>query len=417
MKNLIKIALLLFCSNAFSFVVTITGNEDTKKNVILTEIQDLRGQELNSILISEIERRLWNLRIFSTVEVVNSDDVVKINVKPRWTLIPIAKASGGGGSTFYTLGVYNINTSGRYLEVGAQYESLNNRPAGVIWLRKPHFMDDRNLKFGMDIWTINRIRNLYKTNGDDNGAYSLERKKLSLFIEKKIQNDFYLFGTQFEYKQDHITDFGIGDEQVELNNANDFTPSQKSINKWIGGYFSAGRVDYENYLLNGNQIRLEGNLIFSNDGEEKVSTDLSLKYNHYWLFENNQNLAFQFLVSSNNSDQLQDQKFIGGLGEVRGYKDGQFFNQSYWQGNLEHRFDLYEKDWMILQGAVFSDMAKEGATIQGIGDNSNSILLSSGLGVRFISPKIFRFVGRLDYAQTHTRFLDKSLSFGIQQFF
>jgi outer membrane protein assembly factor BamA len=269
----------------------------------------------------------------------------------------------------------------------------------------------------MDLWTINRVRNLYKTNGDDNGAFSLKRKKLSFFIEKKIKNDFYLLGTQFQYKQDHISDFGIGDEQVELNAINDFTPSQKSINKWVGGYFAAGRVDYENYLLNGNQIRLEGNLIFSNDGDEKVFTDFSLKYNHYWLFENNQNLAFQFLVFSNNSDQLQDQNFIGGLGEVRGYKDGQFFNQSYWQGNLEHRFDLYEKDWMILQGAVFSDMAKEGATIQGIGDNSNSILLSSGLGVRFISPKIFRFVGRLDYAQTHTRFLDKSLSFGIQQFF
>lgn len=401
-----------------AYSVSISGNEKTDLDVILTEIQDLRTSELSKELVVEVKRRLWNLRIFSQVDTEIKNGELVIAVAPRWTLIPIAKASSGGGSSFYTVGVYDINTAGQYIEAGAQYESLNNKPAGVLWSRKPHFLGDRNLKSGVDLWTINRVRNFYGLDGEDDGAYTLRRQKLALFLEKKMSEDFYLLGINFEYHQDDISDFGLSSEQEEENFNNSFSPDEESINKWLGVYFTAGRLDYENYLQKGKQLRLDAKLIFSSiNGEDKALTDLTLKYNHYWLFENHNNLAWQFLISGTNSEQLQYQKYIGGLSEVRGYRDGQFFNQSYWQSNLEHRFDLIERNWLVLQGAVFSDMAKEGRTLQDIGDSKSPILLSSGVGVRFISPKIFRFVGRLDYAQTHTRFVDQSLSFGIQQFF
>ena len=403
--------------HSIAFEVVIRGNAKTHQDVILSELNDLLGQELDESLLKEANRRLWNLRVFSDVKTKIIENKLEIEVKPRWTFIPIAKVAGGGGSTYYAVGAYDINLLGTYTEVGAQYESLNNRPAGVLWLRKPQFLRDRNLKLGVDFWSINRVRFFFKMNGDDNGAFTLNRKRANFFLEKKWQQDFYLFGLNFDYHQDEISDFGLTDEQKEQNQANSFEPGGKSVSRWFGSYFTVGRLNYQNYLIEGGQLRLQSYLVHTTGEQDKTFSDHLVQYNHYWLASNHHNTAFQIKVAGNNSELLQYQKYLGGLSEVRGYMDGQVYNEVYWQSNLEHRFDLYESPLLVLQGAVFTDQAKEGVDVSDVLNNKNEIMLSSGAGIRFISPKIYRFVGRLDFAQTHTRYVSQGISFGIQQFF
>ncbi|MAX67298.1 MAG: FtsQ-type POTRA domain-containing protein [Bacteriovoracaceae bacterium] len=239
------VLLFLFSSLTHAFDFKVKGNSKTSEDVVRIEIKDLLEQDLDDQVLNELKRRLWNLRVFSSVKVEKiSENQILIQVEERWTTIPIAKFQGGGGSTYFTLGAYDINTFGSNTEIGAQYESLNNRPAGVLWLRKPQFLYDRNLKFGVDVWDINRIRYLFKRNGEDDGAYTLQRKKINLFTEKKWKNDQYLFGVQLEYHDDRVSDFGLTDEQIELNQLNGFSPDSDSISLWHSVYFHWGRLNY-----------------------------------------------------------------------------------------------------------------------------------------------------------------------------
>ncbi len=418
MKNIILYLSLLTTSQAIAFDINLQGNSKTLKSVVEIEIADLRNEELNQRTLKEIKRRLWNLRVFSSVELSKiSTRELSIIVKERWTLIPVVKFSSGGGSEYKAFGIFDINAFGTNTELGAQYETLNDRPAGVAWLRKPQFLEDRNLKFGMDLWSINRVRFFFDQNGELDGAFTLKRTRVNTFIEKKWSNDFYLLGFQYDYHIDGLSDFGLGDELLESNTNNNFQPDDSSINRWHTVYFNIGRLNFENHLVNGSQLALTSSLISISDSEDSIATSNSLTFKYYKLFKRHFNFAYQLRLQGNNSDKAQYASYLGGLSEVRGYEDGQFFDRFSWQSNIEQRFNLFENKLGIVQGVFFSDQAKEGESFQNILDSKQEILLSSGLGLRFISPKIFSFVARLDYAQTHTRFINRSLAFGIQQFF
>lgn len=414
MKNLI-LALFLIPLYSYTQEILISGNSRTHKDVILVEIKDLKPVQEN---IKEIRRRIWNLRIFSEVKVEKTPAGIEIKVQERWTTIPIFKLTGGGGSSYLAVGMYDINAFGKNLELGAQYESLNERPAGVVWFRKPQFLNDRSLRAGMDFWNINRLNFIIKENGDENGAFTLQRKRIHGFLEKNWDNNFYTLTGGLDYHDDEISDFGIDDENVELNTQNGFNPNEKSITRNFYLRLAIGQLNFQNYLADGKQLTLRSMAqVTSYEGEDSTTMDHLIRFRYFKLFENHHNFAYQFLVKGTNSKLIQYQQTLGGLSEVRGYLDQQFRDSSYWQSNIEHRFDVYEHKWAVIQGVIFSDQAKEFTRIDKLDDENQEILLSSGVGLRLISPKIYSFVARLDYAQTHTRDVERGISFGVQQFF
>lgn len=421
MRILFLLLNLIFHSNLNAkSPVLIEGNSKTKEKVIINEIKDLlENGNLNEHL-GEIERRLWNLRIFSQVNLNVEDQKLIIKVQERWTTIPIAKFLEGGGTSYYALGLYDINSFGSNTEIGAQYESLNNRPAGVIWMRKPQFLNNRNLKLGFDLWSINRIRFFYdQTNGEDDGALTLQRKRYNGFIEKKFYNDHLNLGLQFDYQEDEISDFGLTDELKDQNAARNFNPDHESISRFTSFYLDLGQINTKNYLQDGSQLSLKTSIAHLSAGENSVlsGNEMTLKSYKLWQNKNNLNFAWQFKLKSNNYKDIQNFNYLGGFEEVRGYMDGQYYGNTTWQNNIELRQDIFENKYGVIQLATFTDQAKEGEDLQDLTERKEEILLSSGLGIRLISPKIFRFVGRIDYAQTHTRFVSQGISFGIQQFF
>lgn len=417
--RLIALLISTFISfNLFALKFETVGNKKTHQQVIDNELKDLKNAAVDDKLVVEVKRRLWNLRIFSKVKIeIVSDKKLIIKVEERWTLIPIAKATSGGGTTYFALGAYDINSFGINTELGAQYEQLNNRNAGVVWIRKPQFLHNRNLKFGADLWSINRIRYFFQDDSELDGAFTLERKRMNSFVEYKWNEDFMTLGFQLDYHQDETSDFGLDDELIEQNSANDYDPDESLISTWYGLYYLLGRLDYKNYLISGKQLKLTSFLVSISESSERYLTDSQIKFSYYKIFQDNLNFACQFVYNQTNLEQIQYQKYIGGFAEVRGYMDGQYYDKANWQNNIEQRFDLIEKSYGVLQGVVFTDQAKEGSDFKNITESKSEVLLSSGVGVRFISPKIYRFVGRLDYAQTHTRNASRGISFGIQQFF
>lgn len=415
MKILLFILLIPQLAHAFKY--KIVGNDKTRDKVIIREIKDLIPNPANEEILKIIDRRLWNLRIFSKVEISKDQDTVIIKVKERWTFIPIAGYISGGGTTYYALGAYDINTLGTNTETGIQYERLNNYPAGMIWFRKPQFLENRNLLFGVDLESISRIRKLFERDGDTDGAFTLRRKRVNTYLERKWDDDFYKVGLQLDYHGDFVSDNDLTSEQLEENQENSFFPEEDSINLWKTIYFAAGRLNFENYLMHGKQFRIKFSHISTSADQNFDSYEVTARYNYYHLFKNRSNFAFQVLISQTDIKLRQYLNYLGGLSEVRGYRDGQFYDQGYIQANIEQRFDLTKIKFVQFQGVVFSDLANEASSIGEAIENFGEPLFSAGFGVRLIVPKIYRFVGRLDFAQTFTRFQDKSFAIGIQQFF
>ena len=273
----------------------------------------------------------------------------------------------------------------------------------------------RTCLVGLDIWSINRVRFLFQESGDDKGAFTLKRNRFNSFIEYRLFNDFLVFGLSIDAQDDQISDFGLSEKLMQLNSANSINTELDNENIFYKFKASVGRLNYENYLVRGTQLRIEQSIVQTK--EDKLLSQTEIGFNFYKLFKNHHNFAWNFKFINTNLEQVQNLSYLGGLGEVRGYLDGQFSGNASWQNNIEHRFDLYSNNYGVIQAAFFSDQGKEGGNLDQLTRNQDEILLSSGLGVRFISPKIFRFVARLDYAQTHTRFISQNISFGIQQFF
>jgi outer membrane protein assembly factor BamA len=99
---------------------------------------------------------------------------------------------------------------------------------------------------------------------------------------------------------------------------------------------------------------------------------------------------------------------------VRGYRDSQFRGNSYWAVNAEYRVAPIASRWFALQMVGFVD---SGATADSLNPFIELDAASVGGGVRIISPKIYGFVARFDYAYPIINGAGGALSFGAQQFF
>lgn len=100
---------------------------------------------------------------------------------------------------------------------------------------------------------------------------------------------------------------------------------------------------------------------------------------------------------------------------MRGYRDGQFVGKHFWRGNIEYRVPSWISRNLVLQHVAFFDIGNTGNTYSRI--FKNETFNSLGVGLRIISPRVFRLNVRIDYARTFGRTTGGAFSFGLQQFF
>jgi outer membrane protein assembly factor BamA len=126
-----------------------------------------------------------------------------------------------------------------------------------------------------------------------------------------------------------------------------------------------------------------------------------------------QNLGARIGAGATSAAQAEHQFFVGGFDRVRGFVDSRFRGKSYWFANLEYRISSVDTPWFALQHTVFTDIAAASHDIDGLAPAG----ASSGMGLRIISPKINRFIIRVDYGVSWLGSGNAPLSFGVGQFF
>lgn len=407
--------------------IVISGNSKTSDKVIIRELDVKQGQKMTTVDIKESYLRLFNLRIFSEVEfdlneVGPNESELKIRVKERWTLIPIAKLTGGGGTTQYTLGAYDINVAGEYLELGAQYENLNGASGFVHWFRNPRLFGTR-IRSGYDIWNTTRNRLIFNSDVEDGetadevAAYTVTRQRYNFFLAKEFVY-WFIWGVGVDHTRMITSDDGLDNEFIAKNAQAGFEIPDELSEYAAYTNFRLGRLNFTNYLVEGFQSDIEFRYADAGVGGNESSYRITQNTRAFFLLPHEQNIGLNFRTGHSNSKNFQNNFFVGGFENVRGFQDGQFFDKHFWQSNAEYRVTSYKQKWFVVQNNFFYDIGNVGEDADQLFFGSNEEPFQSvGAGVRIISPEIFRFNLRIDVAQglNYNRALD--ISFGLQQFF
>ena len=399
--------------------ITILGLERTQTHVVQRELLIRQGEPLELSEIEESLQRIKNLRLFHDVSdayyVDNNNQVyIQLSVAESFTTIPIFKIAEGGGTRYLVVGAYDINTLGSYLETGAQYESWNNEDGGVVWFRQPRFMEQW-VRLGADLWSVKRPRNLYEPDGVSQGDFVLYQRKLNLFVDKEWSSEFTL-GFGAELNQTQLLD-GSMSGQLSAGVAQAVANSSIVDTNWAKFYLKLGRLNYDNVRLEGKSFEFTFDYTSADLGSDYQAYRTSWDNKVFWRVTKRANVGWRLKWVKTNSQELQDLFYVGGFEHVRGYFDGQLRGRQYWQSNLEYRQLLLTSSWYYLQGNIFADVAQLISPTTTIESNNDDVFYSTGIGLRLGSPKIYRFIARLDIALNTSHPATSRVSFAVQQFF
>ncbi len=398
--------------------IEIIGLSKTQEHVVRRELLFTEGDELSTDILLDSIQRLKNLRIFTTVLPYvqlkeNNHIEVTLEIEERWTTIPFFNVNSGGDTFNAVLGAYDINTFGRYIEVGGQYVNWNGEHGGVAWFRNPRVFHKRIL-IGADIWSTKRPFTLFNRAAEKQGSYTLDEKKLNLLFEKELRVWFVL-GVTLQLRKSQIIDTDINEkiDSYTLSLLNNNSPSSE-----ISTTFSTrlGKLHYDNYLVKGKQTQLFLKYAGKETGSKEKIKKLVWENTVFWRLPYTANAGLRLNVAAIETDRIQNIFNVGGFKHIRGYFDGQFRSKAYWLANAEYRIPSYKSNWLVIQHILFFDVVNASNNISDLKKNRN-IIYSTGTGVRIISPKVYSFNGRLDFALLSSQKTQSFISFGVQQFF
>ena len=223
-------------------------------------------------------------------------------------------------------------------------------------------------------------------------------------------------GMGVELDQTQLLD-GTMSGQLSMGISQAIANQSEFITHWAKVYLTLGRLDYDNVLLQGRLSELSMNYTSPDLGSDYEAYRVTWDNKYFWRVGKNANLAWRLKWAKTNSQRIQDLFYIGGFENVRGYFDGQLRGKQFWQSNIEFRDILFSSSWYYLQGNIFADIAQLIKPTSVIESSSNDVFYSSGIGLRLGSPKIYRFLARLDIALNTSHPATSRVSFAVQQFF
>jgi len=362
----------------------------------------------DSSQMAEGIRRLRNTGLFASVQGEWGPEKATIKVQEKWTTIPIGKLKGGGGLFTWNLGVYDPNVLGKAVELGAQYENFNGEHGGVLWMRKPWFLDKR-WKLGLDFWLVRRL-DIWWQDGDSLGVTGWERWKANSFLETELNKSMTLiWGAEYLYDRQG-PDVLRPEEQAPAP-----VGSQESHAVLASVSARYGVLNTLVFLQEGFQFEPKLELGTGDEFFVRSSADVRM----LWLPWQRLNLGTRLYAAHTNSNYRAHWWRMGGLEQVRGVPDAFVQGTHAWLANLETRITAFENPWIVLQTVAFSDAAWAGDSFfpaDEPGPWQKAAILTWGGGIRVLSPKIYRLNLRLDYG-IRAFSGEKGISFGLQQFF
>lgn len=370
----------------------ISGLHRTLPQTVLREFP--ANASSDSLAFETGLQRLRNTALFAKVQGQWHPDSQSVAISEKWTTIPILKLRSGGGVTAFTVGLFDPNILGRYLEAGAQYENHEGTHSGVVWFREPRFLGTRTL-LGGDAWLTHRLREDFA--GERSRGWHGERRvRLHLFAEPEVRKG-VVPHVGLEWLDDTLSS-DLLELPEELSATRRPGLSSRSLVANLG--LRLGTIDTDLEMQEGWTLEPRADLSLTGPSFHRESIEARgfLRPASRLNFG-----ARAFWGTGSQRAEFHDWR-IGGLEQVRGLPDNFLVGDQAWYTNIEARATVWRGDFVRLQTVAFADAGG----VPGV-DRRESF----GAGVRILSPKLYRLVVRLDWAHG----FDGGLSGGLQQFF
>ena len=141
--------------------IEIHGNTRTAQDVVIGALGVQPGDPIDDDLLPELRQRVLNTRLFREVEVTKrsseSGQVLSVDVKERWTLIPVPILGASGGAAQVGLALFETNLFGRRKLLAATAVYSTRGQAGMLFYRDPALFDSRAL-LAVELVAENKIR-------------------------------------------------------------------------------------------------------------------------------------------------------------------------------------------------------------------------------------------------------------------
>lgn len=421
-KNTVVFVFLFFSIRFFSqekiiidIVINGTKKLDTTfvKKLLLTQ----KGSLLDSV---SIEKDILLLKRMPAVnnadyQVINSDEnfyKLLINIKENYTIIPVINFWTTTNQQFsYKLGVYDYNFLGKNMSLGGFYQNNGFNTYAINFRALNLFSKKWGLAVNHQNWKSEEP--LYF--GEQSANYLYHNTSLEILglyqinVENEIDFGINLFNEKYQYLSG-LTNPSIP-QYLNLN---------KKLFKLI---YTFNQLNYDEHYVTGFKSMLFAQFVTS---KKPYQNDFFIAWNDFFYYKKvgangNWAIRLRFGLSSNEKTPfapfaLDNNVNLRGVGILVDRGTGSFVL------NSEYRYTVYNKNWVAIQTNVFSDIGSwrnPGGELSDFFKQKN-LKMYSGVGLRFISKKIYNATFRIDYGFSilNTKRNSKGgFVFGIGQYF
>jgi len=421
-KNLLFLFLLLtttvtFCQEKRILDIKIIGADKTNESFLKSLLTIKNGAILDSVSIEKDVILIKRLPAISHAyyQVFYSHDNfynVFINIEENITIVPEVNFWTTTNQQFsYKFGLYDYNFLGRNITFGGFYQRNRFDSYGINFKAPNLFSKKWGLALNHQNWKSEEP--LYFGENSANYLYNnVSFEVLALYqINLKHEIDFgiNLFREKYQYLMG-ITDPSIP-QTLDLD---------KTLFKLV---YSFDNLDYYYQYVTGFKSVLYAQYVFTaND----FQNEFLIAWNDFFYYKRigeNGNWAnrMRFGLATNENSPfapfaLDNNVNLRGVGILVDRGTGSFVL------NTEYRHTIYDKNWLAIQTNVFTDLGSwrnPGGELNDFFQEDN-IRIYSGIGLRFISKKIYNATFRIDYGFSVLNQKNNSnggLVFGIGQYF
>jgi len=258
----------------------------------------------------------------------------------------------------------------------------------------------------------NRVDTIYDLEGNLAKGYSLSRRYFKSSLEKEWRR-WLKTGAYVSFSDDAFSYSRIGETRRAAQDARGgLPPAMQTLT--LGASTSFGRMNRDSYLREGTLLTLRLNQSFHFGFERERSNRLEASLLKFWTLPRRSNVGVRAILGFSDVEAEHLQFSAGGLSGLRGTVNSRYRGENYWLINAEYRIPSIDHRWLVLQHVAFVDAV-------GVTPYPDQVFgttaVTTGIGVRILSPKIYGLIIRVDYALPVGGADGPGLSFGAGQVF
>jgi outer membrane protein assembly factor BamA len=413
----LSVSSVLFSQNKTIIDVEIKGAKKTNSFFLKQILKTKKGRTLDSITLQRDIIRLKRLpaishAYFQVLSSTKNTHTVLFYVEENGTLIPNINIWTTTNKTFsYKIGLYEYNLFGKNITLGGFYQN-NGFDSYALNFRAP-FLFSKKWGLGLNFKNWKSEEPLYFGDETANYLYNNVSYEVLGLHRFNLKNEVQFGVTFFNEKYQYLS----GATAPEIPQKLDL---DKSLYKLV--YTHTDLEHYYQYIQGFKNV-LQIQYVTANSAFQK---DFFIAWNDVFYYnrigdKGNWANRLRFGLSSNQNSPfapfaLDNNVNLRGVGILVDRGTGSFV----W--NTEFRHTIYDKKWFAIQTNLFTDFGtwrNPGGEINDFFESKN-LRVYSGIGLRFISKKIYNATFRIDYGLRLSNNLSDSkggLVFGIGQYF